>query len=83
MKKYEKVKRLIKKASNYPLYIKMIYNIISDWPSFYEPDETFDKLVDMDECIKYIFKNLENDYGKFLVERCLYYLTMNRESGIS
>ena len=67
----------------YPLYVKLIYDIISTWNSFTRIPESFPKLYTIDRCIEYLFKSLEDDYGKLLVSRCLFYLTSANETGIS
>ena len=83
LKQFRKIKKLLKKSENYPLFVKMIYNIVSRWPSYYEPDDEFKQIKNMDDCIQYIFISLERDFGTILVSRCLYYLTSNGDSGIS
>jgi hypothetical protein len=66
----------------YPLYVKIMYDIVSKWPSFYEPDNDFFKCLKIDDCIKYLFKSLEIFHGKLLFSRTITYITMF-QNGIS
>jgi hypothetical protein len=66
----------------YPLYVKLIFDIVSKWTSYTEVTEEFLKCYSIDDCVEYIFETMEQDYGKLLVSRCLFYLTSS-ESGIS
>ena len=66
----------------YPLYVKLIFDIISKWNSYSEVTEEFLKCYTIDDCVEYIFETMEQDYGKLLVSRCLFYLTSS-ENGIS
>jgi hypothetical protein len=84
LKQYETIKGLIQKGDKFPMYIKIIFNMATKWPSYYLPEpKRLKDLVSTNECIKYIFEMLENDYGKLLVERCLFHLTLSGDSGIS
>ncbi len=67
----------------YPLYVKLIFDIISKWTSYTKASERFLKCISIDDCVEYIFETMEQDYGKLLVSRCLFYLTATEESGIS
>lgn len=73
------LQNLFKKATLYPLYVKIIYDIISKWPSFYtpEPKDPFLECINIDRCIKYFFGLLELKFGTHLVSRCLFYLTIS------
>lgn len=73
---------LFTKAKLYPLYVKLMFDIISKWPSYYNPDIDFMNILDIDQCINYLFKILEEKHGKILFSRCCIYLTLFK-SGIS
>ena len=66
----------------YPLYVKLIFDIISKWTSYTEIKEDFLRCFSIDDCVEYIFETMEQDFGKLLVSRCLFYLSSS-ESGIS
>jgi hypothetical protein len=53
------IEELFARASLYPLYVKLIFDIVSTWTSYYTPDETFSNCINIDECIKYLFASLE------------------------
>ena len=67
----------------FPLYVKLIFDIVSKWASYTVPEERFLKCHTIDDCVEYIFETMEQDYDKLLVSRCLFYLTSSEESGIS
>ena len=66
----------------YPLYLKIIHDIVFKWTSFYTPDERFLRLRSIDSSIKYIFQNLENLHGKIVFSRCMFYFSIFND-GIS
>jgi len=67
----------------YPLFVKLIFDIAKNWCSFTIISKEFKKCTDINKTIEYIFKQLEEDYGKLLVSRCLFYFTISSDSGIS
>ena len=67
----------------YPLFVKLIFDIAKNWCSFTIISEEFKTCTDINKTIEYIFKQLEEDYGKLLVSRCLFYFTISSDSGIS
>ncbi len=71
-----------KSEAIYPLYIRIIFDIVSKWPSFYEPDKNFTNCLKIDECIEFLFKSLEKFHGKLLFARTIIYMTMFK-NGIS
>jgi len=73
---------LFETASLYPLYVKLVFDIILKWESYYEPDESFKKAFNIDECIKYLFRLLEKEHGKMLFSRSMCYMT-SFKNGIS
>ena len=71
------LENLFEKATLYPLYIKLIFDIISKWSSFYIPDTTdqFMECKNIDRSIEYYLSLFELKYGKRLVSNCFFYLT--------
>ena len=67
----------------YPLYVKLIFDITENWCSFTEVSKEFSKLIDINKSILHVFKTIEDDFGELLVTKCLSYLTLSGESGIS
>jgi hypothetical protein len=70
------------KITLYPLYIKLIFDVIVTWPSNYEPDADFLKCKTIDKCIKYLFRSLEKSHGKLLFSRSIIYFSSFR-NGVS
>jgi hypothetical protein len=70
------------KARIYPLYIKIIFDIILKWTSYEKIDKSFLNLYTIDNSIKYIFENLEKLHGKIVFSRCMFYFTIF-DDGIS
>lgn len=66
----------------YPLYIRIIFDIIIKWTSFYVPDKEFMDANTIDKCIKYLFQSLEKTHGKLLFSRSMIYMT-SFKNGIS
>ena len=66
----------------YPLYVKIVFDIVTKWQSFYEPDENFKKCIDIDSTIRYLFSLLEVEHGKLLFSRAVIYMT-SFKNGIS
>ena len=79
----DQVSKLLQTAELYPLYINLLFNIVSNWNSFDKVPTNISQFNAIEACIKHIFQTMENDYGKLLVSRCLFYLTSSDESGIS
>ena len=82
----EEIFKLFRTADLYPLYVNLVFNIAKNWSSYDKIPkdlENFTVFNKIENCIFHIFNNLENDYGKLLVSRCLFYLTSSDESGIS
>jgi hypothetical protein len=69
-------------AKLYPLYVKLIYDIIHKWTSFHVPSSAFQQCTDIDGCIRYLFQLLEINHGKTLFSRALFYLSTFK-NGIS
>ena len=66
----------------YPLYIKLIFDIIVKWTSFYVPDNKFTNCKTIDQCIQYLFINMEIIHGKLLFSRAIIYMS-SFKNGIS
>ncbi len=73
---WEKIDTLFDSADLYPLYIKLIYDFIVKWPSYYVPDESFMRLVSIDHSINYLFDKIIKDHGKILFKKILAYLSL-------
>ena len=58
-----------------PLYIKLIYQYIKTWNVLTKPTEQFKGLCSIDDCINYLFDNLEKKHGKLVFSRYVFYLT--------
>jgi hypothetical protein len=74
--------RLFEKSVLYPLYIKLIFDIVLKWTSYYSSGKLFLNWSSDDHCIKYIFEKLENIHGRIVFSRCMFYLTLFND-GIS
>ena len=66
----------------YPLYIKLIFDIVVRWTSFQLPDTKFISCKCIDDCIKYLFEYLEVIHGKLLFSRAIIYMS-SFKNGIS
>jgi hypothetical protein len=71
-----------KKKEILPLFMKLVFDIISVWHSYDLIDENLNDLNDVDDCIRYLFKRLQMTHNKVLFSRALCYMTACR-SGIS
>lgn len=60
-----------KSRSLFPLYVKIVFDIVSKWPSFYEPEKNFKICHNIDQMIEYLFKSLEFLHGKMLFSRTI------------
>ena len=73
---------LFSRATLQPLFIKLVFDLIIKWRSFYEPVDDFKGLLSIDSCIQYLFKQLEKEHGKSLFSTCLFYMSALK-NGIS
>ena len=73
---------ILEKAKLYPLFIDLIFKIASKWRSFDKPDDEFNKISTIEDCINYLFKLLEIEHGKVLFSRCVFYI-ISMKNGIS
>lgn len=69
------IERMFKKATLFPLYLKLVFDIISRWTSFHEPDADFVKCTNIDKCIKYLFNFFEKEHGYLLFSRSVIYMS--------
>ena len=76
------VSSMLETATIYPLYIKLLFDIVCKWPSYFEPDKSFKNCINIDKCIKYLFVVLEAEHGKLLFSRAIIYLSAF-QNGIS
>lgn len=65
-----------------PLFMKLVFDIISEWHSYDTIDPALKNLKNVDDCIRYLFHRLEVVHHKTLFGRALGYMTACR-SGIS
>ncbi|CAF4750594.1 unnamed protein product [Rotaria sp. Silwood1] len=71
-----------KKHNILPLFMKLMFDIISYWHSYDSIDERLNQLNDVDDCIRYLFQRLQTIHNSVLFSRALCYMTACR-SGIS
>jgi hypothetical protein len=79
---WEILEKLFEQSKLYPLYVKLIYDIIVKWTSYDKPNAEFTKLINIDSTIKYLFVLFENEHGKTLFSRCMCYMSTFK-NGIS
>jgi hypothetical protein len=79
---WETIDRLLGRANRLPLFVTLVFEIVSKWPSFHQPDLEFSKCTDIDKCIQYLFKYLETVHGELLFKRAIVYMSLFK-NGIS
>jgi len=72
---WEVLSLMFAQAKLYPLYVKLVYDVVSKWSSFTEPSNEFMKCLNIDSCIKYLFMCFEKDHGKLLFSRAIIYMS--------
>ncbi|CAF3919171.1 unnamed protein product, partial [Adineta steineri] len=65
-----------------PLYMKLIFDIISSWHSYDPIDTELKNLKTVDHCIRYLFDHLKTVHNNILFHRAICYMTACR-NGIS
>ena len=70
------------KSQLFPLYVKLIFDIVVKWTSFQLPTNEFKTCINIDMCIKYLFQILEKHHGKMLFSRSMIYMSTFK-NGIS
>ena len=76
------IHQMLSYSELYPLYVKLIFDIVIKWPSFYMPEQDFHNCMDIDMLIKYLFQNMEIVHGRLLFSRAIIYMSSFR-NGIS
>ena len=68
-----------------PLQIKLIFDIVSKWPSFYNAKDEFLQCRSSKQIIKHLFKNIEKSVldNEILFKHILFYLTLFEYRGIT
>ena len=74
--------KLFKNAKLYPLYIKLVYEIITITSCFNRNDAEISKLLTIDDCIYYLFRLLDKNHEKCFFSNCMFYITIFKD-GIS
>jgi hypothetical protein len=72
---WKTVENMFDKASLYPLYVKLIFDVVVKWASFYVPEDDFKSCLSINDCIVYLFKRLEKIHGKSLFSRAMIYMS--------
>ena len=72
---WETINDMFENAKLFPLYVKLIFDVIRKWSSFDKPNSEFKKCRDIDNCIKYLFTSFEKDHGKLLFSRSIIYMS--------
>lgn len=65
-----------------PLFMKLIFDIVSTWHSYDSIHPEFKRLKSVDDCIRYLFNYLQTIHNPLLFRRALCYMTACR-NGIS
>ncbi|CAF4640102.1 unnamed protein product [Rotaria socialis] len=65
-----------------PLYMKLMFDIISTWHSYDSIDVELKRLKTVDDCIRYLFNRLKVIHNAILFQRAICYMTACR-NGIS
>jgi len=65
-----------------PLYMKLMFDIISTWHSYDPIDIRLTRVKTVDDCNRYLFKHLETSHNSILFRRAIIYMTACR-NGIS
>ena len=79
---WKTLENMFDKASLYPLYVKLIFDVVVKWASFYVPGDDFKSCLSINDCIVYLFKRLEKNHGKSLFSRAMIYMS-SFKNGIS
>lgn len=72
----EVLKEMFSRAALYPLYIKLIGDIVSKWTLNQVPDEEFKRCLFIDKCISYLFRSNEKTNGKMLFSSAIIYMSL-------
>jgi hypothetical protein len=85
------LEQMFDKATLYPLYLKLIFDIVITWRSFDKPnyneedenqtddddmeDNDFEMCTNIDKCIQYLFKKMAKFHGQLLFSHAIIYMT--------
>ena len=70
------VKKMLKDNTLiFPLYVKLVFDVIVKWASFDTPAIKFSSALTIDSLIQYIFVCFEKDHGKLLFSRSIIYMS--------
>ena len=73
---WDVVKKMLKNNSLiFPLYVKLVFDVIVKWASFDTPAIKFSSALTIDSLIQYIFVCFEKDHGKLLFSRSIIYMS--------
>ena len=75
-------KFMLEKKEILPLFMKLVFDIISIWHSYDPIDERILQLNKVDDCIRYLFQQLEVTHNSTLFKHAMCYMTTFR-NGIS
>ncbi len=81
-KQWKVIDTMFDKASLFPLYITLVFDIVIKWTSSYEPTKKFTECINIDKCIQYLFLYFEKVHGKVLFARTIIYMSAFK-NGIS
>lgn len=59
-----------------PLYLRLVFNLCNKWPSCYRADVEFRFTSTLKDLIKYYFDRLEKLYGRLILSKVFFYLTL-------
>ena len=79
---WELLNAVFQETEMHPLFVKLIFDVIVKWRSFYVPKSDFIELTSIDKIISYLFRQLEKEYGECLFSTCIFYLNA-MDNGIS
>ena len=73
---WDVVKKMLKDNTLiFPLYVKLVFDVIVKWASFDTPAIKFSSALTIDSLIQYIFVCFEKDHGKLLFSRSIIYMS--------
>ena len=64
---WKALEMVFNRATLFPLYIKLIFDIVVKWTSYHVPSDEFLNCTNIDICIEYLFKLLEKSHGKLFI----------------
>ena len=79
---WKTLRYIFKNGQLFPLFLKLIFDIVCKWRSYDKPDGNLAKCLRVDDIIIYRFHNLERIHGQVLFKRAICYMTICK-NGIS